>query len=74
MYKNIKKRVFFRIKFSIVKKVGSIINRIFLEMDIFKNVLFLFYENTFQTPFFGKSQKTCSYHNAVKMKIEILVP
>ena len=74
MYKNIEKRVFFRIRFSIVKKVGSIINRIFLEMDIFKNVLFLFYENTFQTPFFGKSQKPSSLHNAVKVKIEILVP
>jgi hypothetical protein len=43
-------------------------------MDIFKNVLFLFYENTFQTPFFGKSQKPSSLHNAVKMKIKILVP
>ena len=56
------------------KKVGSIINRIFLKKDIFKNVLFLFYENTFQTPFFGKLQKPGSYHNAVKSIIKNLAP
>ena len=43
-------------------------------MDIFKNVLFLFYENTFQTPFFGKLQKVGSLHNAVNSIIKNLVP
>jgi hypothetical protein len=74
MYKNIKKRVFFIIKFSIVKKVGSIINIIFLEMDILKMSFFYFMKILFKPHFLENRKKMDSLHNAVKVKIEILVP